>query len=1000
MKIEKCVVLVCLLLGWMASPGVAQPGKITAKVIDAATGEPIMRAGVRVIETKQGGYTKADGVVNIINITPGVYTVEASFPNYHKKVMTDVKVKSGITTSIDFSLSTRLDSEVMVFPDPIVDKPVANDDKFDKPFIDRLPGQSPNDVVYISPGVIKDGTNGGASINGSRGTSTAYEFGGTNITDVVTGMTGSLQQNLSRYALEEVDVIKGGADASKGNFGGGVVNATTASGGSKLSFDLHYRGELGGLFGSNGNGFKQMAEGNHLYEFAVGGPLIGNDLNFFVTGKTITKEHNNISGDDIGELGEGNLGLGVVDPAGNNLGQMPHTSLYGRSLSAKLTFNILGFRSSADVIVSSTSYQFNTWNTLYADQAQLPATNNVNNMYSLNMTGEIGGAILELQGGYVTLDNRFGKYSGGGGMLELYKLFDPKDDFTYNDISRSASPGGDNIIDIYTPVSRQIANPNDPGSSLILVGAGVNPFTGHIEGGPITFTSANPYGLMNRFVSAGNVAGFSNDSRTRLQLEAKYSQQIGEHYLRGGVEAQLHTISSYSNTLPWDANPFEDQYKVNPMTFAAYFIDKMEFSDIIFQPSLRFDVYDPKNERVIIDPFNPTPAGKAWYKDAPVQTQLSPRLGINYRVAENTSFNFNYGWYFKHPLMGEVLTNTGGYLPTILSRGNQILGNGGLKAERTKEIVLGFSTALSDVLKMSVQGVSKDMRNLSGLQYITSEFLPVGYTMYADDQYGNSKSIQLSLDKRLRDNWGVRFNYTLSSTKGTASSATENYARLINTAAGSEVAVLPLQPFNLNFDRPHVAQLILMANYAKNEGPSILGLNLLESMSISATSEFRSGVPYTKLDLKGNQAGEFNGDRHPSYFQTDATLTRTIQLADLFGETFGTSSFDIQLEVLNLFNRTAPMRVYAMTGQGDDDGSSGVYPGATVFKNDPTNGDGQQLDAVGNLRYNARADYNNDGVVDLSEQQTSFTRLRKDTFDRRANYQVPRRVYLNLAFKF
>ncbi len=999
----KSIVSVYLLVLSVASGVYAQPGKIAIKVFDASSGEAVLRARVMIQETKQGNFTNADGLASIINVLPGTYIVQVIAPGYEKQTMTGVKVRSDITIQITFALSTEMKPGVNVYPEPDLEKKVDNSEKFDEKFIKRLPGKhDPNGIVYVSPGIVKDGSNGGAAINGSRGVSSIYKIGGTDITDPVTGRTSSIFQNLSRFAIGEMNVVKGGADASKGNFTGGVIDATPQAGGSRLSVDLHYRRELWSLYGSNSNGFQQMPENAHLYEFAVGGPLVGNDLTFFVTGKGVTKEHNNISGDDLGENGEGNLGLGVLDPAGNNLGMLPHTSLYGRSLSAKLSFNVAGFRATADAILSSTSYQTNSWNTLYADRAQLPATNNMNNLFSINAVKELsGGAMLEMQAGYVTMNDQFGKHGAvRGGLFEQYKIFEANDHFTYDDISRTALFGADRIVDIYTPVSRQVANPQDPGIPLILVGAGVNPFTGHIEGGPISFTSANPYGLLNQFISAGNVAGFSQDSRQRLQLEAKYSQQVGAHYLRGGIEAQLHRVSTYSNSLPWDANPFKDSFDVSPVIGSFYVIDKMEFSDITFQPSLRFDYYDPKHERVLVDPLNPMPGGVPLYKDAPIQTQLSPRLGINYSVTEKTAFNFNYGWYFKHPLMGETLTNTGGDLGDVLMRGNQILGNGGLKAERTKEVVIGFNTTLAERLTMGIQGVYKDMRHLSGLQYITSEYLPIGYTMYSDDQYGNAKSIQLNIDKRMADHWAVRFNYTLSSTKGTASSATENYGRLINQASGSEISVLPLQPFKLNFDRPHVAQLILSTSFDKGEGPEIAGLKLLENISISSASEFRSGVPFTRLDQKGNQAGEFNGDRHPSYFQTDATLTRTIQLSDLFGESFGASSLDIQLEVLNVFNRTEPLRVYAMTGQGDDDGSSGVYPTSTVFKNDPTNADGQQLDAVGNLRYNPRADYNSDGIVDLTEQQASYTRLRKDTFDRRTNYQIPRRVFLNLSFKF
>jgi hypothetical protein len=435
----------------------------------------------------------------------------------------------------------------------------------------------------------------------------------------------------------------------------------------------------------------------------------------------------------------------------------------------------------------------------------------------------------------------------------------------------------------------------------------------------------------------------------------------------------------------------------------------MEFSDITFNPSLRFDYYDPANDKSLINPLNPyihvkTADGRdstyIGFEKAPIQTQLSPRLGITYAVTEQTTFNFNYGLYFKQPLLNEVLTNTGGNFASVLQRGNQIIGNGGLKAERSTEIVVGFTTALTDILRMDIQGVYKDLRNQSGLQRISSDYLATGYTLYADDQYGNSKSVQISLEKRMRDNYSIRFNYTLSAAVGTSSSSAENYSRLINTSSNTETSVLPLQPYPLSFDRPHVAQLIFNVAWSKNEGPTLFGAKILQLFNLSFTTVYQSGLPYTRTDAKGNQAGEFNSARNPAVFQTDASLSRTIPLSDLFGESMGSTALDLQLEIVNLFNRNEPITVYTATGQGDDDGQTGNYTGSVAFKNDPTNADGQQLDYVGNLKYNARWDLNKDGQVDLSEQQSAFTQLRKDIFARRTNYQIPRLAYFNVTFRF
>jgi hypothetical protein len=248
------------------------------------------------------------------------------------------------------------------------------------------------------------------------------------------------------------------------------------------------------------------------------------------------------------------------------------------------------------------------------------------------------------------------------------------------------------------------------------------------------------------------------------------------------------------------------------------------------------------------------------------------------------------------------------------------------------------------------------------------------------------------------NNWGVRFNYTYSSARATSSSATENYSQLINTDPTSEKMVLPLTPFATSYDKPHVIQMILNAGFKPGEGPMIFGIDLLQNFSANLTSVYESGTPYTREDNKGRQIGEFNADRHPDYFQSDATLTRTIPFADLFGESMSDMFLDLELEVTNLFNRTEALRVFRTTGQGDDDGADGHYTSSGEFFNDPTNT--FQYDALGRMLYNPRWDLNRDNVVARDEQQIAYSRLRNDRLSRRTNYQAPRRVFFNVSFRF
>ncbi|HEY6172001.1 MAG TPA: TonB-dependent receptor [Candidatus Kapabacteria bacterium] len=990
---------------FLAEVAFAQPGKISVKVIDAKTGEPVVRATVQVVETKQGAYTKDNGVATIINVAPGQnYTVTAKFAGFELSTISNVKVSSNLTTNLEFKLSTTIQKEIVVEARPIVDKSETKQGaRFDSSSITNVPGRKNlTDLVTLTPGVVAEGQ--GVTIAGARSTSNSTRMGGVEITDIVDGNTNSIQSNVSTFAVAELNVTTSGADASRGNATGGYIESNTKSGGASFEFLAHYRQEIPALFGSSSNGYELMPSGNKILEVAFGGPIT-EDAKYFVTVKGSTTDYLR-------------NGLNVMDPYGNNLGQIDHTKQFGRAITANLAFNdVFGFRVQADAILASESTQIAatgsginaTLNNIftYGDLPQLPALNNFNNLFTLKGQSQIGEGILELTAGFETVNERFGKYDyeAGGDLFSPYKIYTPKDEYSYDDITGTLTPGKDGIMDNYTPVSKQIPDPRNPANALNLSGAGLNPFTGRIEGGGQNYTTNNPYGLMNTFYSVGNPAGYSEDTRQRIQVDGKFAQQISEHLITAGFEGQFHHITTLSNNLPWDANPFQDVYDVNPYTAALYVIDKMEFADITFNPSLRFDIYDPANNTAIVDPYNPVDlddTGGVVYSfaSADIQTQLSPRLGITYAISEMTTFNFNYGLYFKQPLMDQVLTNTGGDFYKVLQRGNQIIGNGNLKAERSTEIVVGFTTALNDILAMTVQGVYKDLRNQSGLLRISSPSLATGYTMYIDDQYGNAKSLMLSFDKRMRDNYAIRFNFTYSTAKGTSSSAAENYSRLINPPAGAETAVLPLQPYPLGYDRPIVSQLIVNLAWQKNEGPEIFGAKLLELFNLSFTTEYRDGTPYTPEDIRGNQSGEFNSARRPAYFQTNASLSRTIPLSDIFGDGAGNTAIDLQLEVLNLFNRTQAVDVYAATGLGDDDGTNGNFTGTVVFKNDPTNADGNQLDALGNLKYNTRWDLNKDGQVDLSEQQKAFTQYRTDNYARRTNYQVPLRTYFNVTFRF
>jgi hypothetical protein len=57
-------------------------GKISGKVIDADTKEPLIGANIVLLNTNLGAATDIDGNYFILNITPGTYEVKVSYVGY------------------------------------------------------------------------------------------------------------------------------------------------------------------------------------------------------------------------------------------------------------------------------------------------------------------------------------------------------------------------------------------------------------------------------------------------------------------------------------------------------------------------------------------------------------------------------------------------------------------------------------------------------------------------------------------------------------------------------------------------------------------------------------------------------------------------------------------------------------------------------------------------------------------------------------------------------
>ena len=80
-------------------------GKITGKIVDKTTGEPIPFVNVIIEGTNFGAATDLDGEYVILNLPPGRYNIKAQAIGYQAQIVQNIQVSIDLTSTVDFTLA-------------------------------------------------------------------------------------------------------------------------------------------------------------------------------------------------------------------------------------------------------------------------------------------------------------------------------------------------------------------------------------------------------------------------------------------------------------------------------------------------------------------------------------------------------------------------------------------------------------------------------------------------------------------------------------------------------------------------------------------------------------------------------------------------------------------------------------------------------------------------------------------------------------------------------
>ena len=213
-------------------------GKVRGTV-SSADGQPLVGANVVIDGTAKGAATDGDGGYTILGVDAGTYSVTVSYIGYQSNSQSNVEVKVGLTTPLDFAMQTSaVEGEIVtiVGEKRLIEPSATNSVRsIGEQEIRNSASRSVVGVLDLQPGV--NITNGRISVRGSRAEEVAYTLDGAAITDVIN--TG-FEFAAIPEAIAEISVEAGGYGAHVGGANSGVIRQTLKTGSSKVGGDVRF----------------------------------------------------------------------------------------------------------------------------------------------------------------------------------------------------------------------------------------------------------------------------------------------------------------------------------------------------------------------------------------------------------------------------------------------------------------------------------------------------------------------------------------------------------------------------------------------------------------------------------------------------------------------------------------------------------------------------------------------------------------------------------------
>lgn len=890
-------------------------GKITGKVFDKTTGEPLIGANILINELLTGASTDASGEYLIINVRPGVYSIKASYVGYNSVTKTEVTVITNRTVKVDFELEVEVfeqeDIVVTAERPPVVKDLTASEqildgDELSKSFVRTIP-----EALETQTGVFQGYYRGATQVE------VLYRIDNVNLNS---GLFSDNYTGINTSTIQEIAVLTGGYNAEYGNARSAIIDVTTKEDATEIHGTLIARMRPPGQYHFGRNMFsKDNYEWTHF------------DYSYWQA--QALDENSQFFGDNPDSL----LSLWQQQITPNDtlkkyterIEYETEATIYG-PITDKLSFLASGrFVNNVNIYPQAipTNPEFNFQGNL---------------KYKFSPTLEL--KINGLFGGWESAEDLATNFNSTESAQESqwYSKMQVTDPYMREKYALMGAflyqwPEKREWIQLSSQLTHFLSNETFYEVSFSFLRDEMDRSDRQNIIPDTLYALRDDRQKLVRFLDQGYMHAYDKTRSDVFSLKADLTSQLHRnHLLKTGINFRYYDFFQDHFMVEYKGGGnenFVNQFDGTPYEGAAYVQDKMEFPGLVVNAGLRFDFFN-QNRSAPINKFDPLAfqleseghdpnepygfPGNPPKKRTELQYAFSPRIGISHPISENAVLHFVYGHFNQRPSFSkmfgfptvsytedeEAAKDQYGDQVTYMEEWHGYYGNPDLTYERTIQYEVGIDYNINGNLLLDVTGYYKDATKEANFSAISGLYPRTHYSNKALMVYNGGYSDVRGIESKFESKFDSPFNFGVSHDIFWSWAGVTGYSRLYEPGADREDV-----PKGLRYDKGawssfHKIKAWVSINYPKDSGPELFDIKPLSDAYAFLYFWWRSGDPYT-YHAPGETSTKPNNRTWFNYYQINLKLAKAVQFLGVRTE--------ISLDIYNLLDSKFYRRLF-----GDD----------------------------------------------------------------------------------